>query len=129
LSSGAGRNIERFDIAIEFNEPTCRWQDLGDPKLLNMGDAKRRIIECLRDANTALSMGAMASWSALLITEKRDWDVWFQPRVISAQLSHARISAPSSTESPGTNPAADAIDLRGGFTHRAQDSDGVSLAR
>jgi hypothetical protein len=22
--------------------------------------------------------------------------------------------------SPGTNPAADAIDLRGGFTHRAQ---------
>src|SRR5271157_3866783 len=24
---------------------------------------------------------------------------WFQPRVISAQLSHARISAPSSTES------------------------------
>jgi hypothetical protein len=35
-------------------------QDLGDPKLLNMGDAKRRIIECLRDANTALSIGAIA---------------------------------------------------------------------
>ena len=33
------------------------------------------------------------------------------------------------SRSPGTNPAADAIDLRGGFTHRAQDSDGISLAR
>jgi hypothetical protein len=41
---------------------------------------------------------------------------------------HHRQGTKRLSRSPGTNLAADAID-RGGFTHRAHDSDGISLAR
>jgi hypothetical protein len=88
-------------------------------------------------ANVTGIPGCPAEWPSLSRTDLQDAVSW---RVGGAGgprgMVYARRRAGQDhqgtkrlSRSPGTNPAADAIDLRGGFTHRAQDSDGISLAR
>lgn len=49
-----GRDIEPFDLAMKFTLP--RWQILGDPDEVGMGESQRKIIDVLTEAKAPMTM-------------------------------------------------------------------------
>ena len=45
---GRGRDLEEFEIGLEFDAPTCRWRDLGDPVEAFASDTRSAIFEAIR---------------------------------------------------------------------------------
>jgi hypothetical protein len=51
---GTGRDIEPVELAVKLNPP--RWEVLGEPDDVGMGDSQRDILEALRSVGTQMTM-------------------------------------------------------------------------
>ena len=50
---GCGRDLEEFEVGLEFDPHTCRWRDLGDPVEAFASDTRTAIFEAVRAGKTA----------------------------------------------------------------------------
>jgi hypothetical protein len=48
--AGRGRDLEEFDLAIQFDTSVCRWKALGNASDVRRSDERNDILSCLKDA-------------------------------------------------------------------------------
>ena len=48
--AGRGRDLEEFDLAIQFDKSVCRWKALGNASDVRRSDERNDILSCLKDA-------------------------------------------------------------------------------
>ncbi len=51
---GRGRDIEEFELAVEFDKMSCRWKVLGDALEMKLGETRRAILAVLKASGSPL---------------------------------------------------------------------------
>ena len=62
---GRGRDLEEFTKAVRFNRETCRWEILGEAAEVKRSDERSRILEALKEADTAMTPLQIAAEAGL----------------------------------------------------------------
>jgi hypothetical protein len=62
---GRGRDLEEFTKAVRFNRETCRWEILGEAADVKRSDERSRILEALKEADTAITPLQIAAKAGL----------------------------------------------------------------
>lgn len=65
---GRGRDIEEFELAVQFQKDTCRWRVLGDADELKMSNERRAVMEALRPAAEPLTIAEVAALTGHSVT-------------------------------------------------------------
>jgi hypothetical protein len=55
-----GRDIDERELGMKFDPATCRWAVIGDAKALRMSDARRKVLDALRDAGKPMTPTELA---------------------------------------------------------------------
>ncbi|MDG1372120.1 MAG: winged helix-turn-helix domain-containing protein, partial [Paracoccaceae bacterium] len=45
---GRGRDLQEFEVAVEFDEDHCRWKALGDPAAVFLNDTRLEIAKAMQ---------------------------------------------------------------------------------
>jgi hypothetical protein len=48
---GRGRDVEKIDLAVAFDKPSCRWRVMGEAAEVRRSDQRTKVLEALREAN------------------------------------------------------------------------------
>lgn len=48
---GRGRDLQEFELALEFDATRCRWKALGDPTAVFLSDTREEIVKAMKAGN------------------------------------------------------------------------------
>lgn len=59
--AGRGRDVEEFELALDFDRDTCRWENLGAPSDVRRSDERAAILSAVARANAPLTPQEIAN--------------------------------------------------------------------
>lgn len=71
MLTGRGRDIEEYEVSMEFDKATCRWRILGDAREVNRSDERGAVLQALLDFPEGLGPTDIAAATGQKVTNTK----------------------------------------------------------